>query len=299
MALILVVGATGLLGGEICRQLRTRQQRVRALVREGSPHEASLRRAGVEIVHGDLKDPVSLAHAVRGASMVITTANAILSRRRGDTLESVDRQGSLGLLRAAVDAHVNQFIYTSVSQNIPANNPFVRYKREVEAAVRTAGVPWTILQPSAFMEIHAGPVGGWDFTAGRARLTGSGQAVIGYVSTTDVAACAVAAVEHPAAAGRVWHITGPEPLTGRDAVAIAERITGRRFRVQRVPVGALHVLRLGLMPFHPSLSSLFAMGIGMEGGEHISTHPFDELEIAPTTFEQYVRRQLKPNSVST
>ena len=97
----LVVGATGALGVEICRGLIATGRPTRALVRSGSPRESLLRDLGAEIVFGDLKDQSSLNSSCQGAAVVITTANSILSRRTGDSLETVDRDGSLALLRAA------------------------------------------------------------------------------------------------------------------------------------------------------------------------------------------------------
>ena len=261
--MILVAGATGLLGTEICKRLCARGLATRALVRPGSPHEATLRSLGATVAHGDLKDPASVESACRGASVVITTVNSMLSRQRGDSLESVDRDGSLTLLRAATAAGVEQFVFTSVTPRLPANNPFIRYKREVEAAVRASSLRWTILQPTAFMEVHTGSAAGWDFRAGRARFLGSGQAPIAFVSIRDVAAIAVAAVGNPACTGRDLHITGPEPLTSLEAIAVAERVTGRKFTSQRIPTGVLRVLRVALRPFSPHVASLMAMGIGL------------------------------------
>jgi uncharacterized protein YbjT (DUF2867 family) len=262
-------------------------------VREGSPRESLLRTGGVEIVHGDLKDRRSLDLACHGVSVVITTANSMLSTRRGDSFKTVDRDGSLALLRAAQTAGARHFIFTSVSPRLPANNAFVQYKREVEDAVRASALKWTILQPSAFMEVHAGAVAGWDFAAGRARLMGSGRAPIGYISTVDVAAFAVAAVDNASAADRALHITGPEPLTGLGAVAVAERVTGRPFKVQRLPTGALRLLRVALRPVNPTLSALMALGIGMQQGDGVTMEPLlREFAVQPTTFEQYVRRSL-------
>jgi uncharacterized protein YbjT (DUF2867 family) len=295
--MVLVVGATGLLGLEICQRLRGRQHQVRALVREGSPREGVVHAGGVEIAHGDLTDRASLAEACRGVHAVITTANSMLSKRPGDRFETVDRDGSLALLRAARDAGVEHFVFTSVSPRLPPNNRFVRYKREVETAARASGLAWTILQPSAFMEIHAGPLAGWDFAAGRARLMGSGRTPIGYVSIADVAAFAVAAMENPAARNRALHITGPEPLTGLEAVAVAERVTGRAFKVQKLPPAALHLLRLALRPLSPKLSALMAMGIGMRQGDGVPMEPLlREFAVRPTTFEQYVRRSVQGES---
>ena len=296
--MILIVGATGLLGIEICKRLQILGLPVRALVRRGSAREAEVRSLGVDVVHGDLKEPHSVDAACRGCSAVITTANSMLSRRRGDSFEAVDRDGALLLLRAAERTGAARFVYTSVSPALPSNNPFVRYKREVEAAVRSSSLEWTILQPSAFMEIHTGAVAGWDFERGRARLMGSGRARASYISVADVAAFAVAAIEHPGAVNRTLHITGPEPLTGLEAVAIAERVTGKTFSVQRLPTSALSVLRIALLPFNARLSSLFAMGLGMQAHDRLAMEPLlTEFAIRGTTFEEYVRSTRAPTGV--
>ncbi len=63
--MILVVGATGHLGGEICRRLAARGLPVRGLVRPTSAPEAvsALRAIGAELIEGDLRDPASLLRA--------------------------------------------------------------------------------------------------------------------------------------------------------------------------------------------------------------------------------------------
>src|SRR5689334_18049858 len=90
--MILVAGATGLLGSEICRRLRKRGERVRGLVRETSSPEkvASLETNGVEIARGDLKDRGSLDAACAGAEVVISTVSVITSAQAGDSFEATD-----------------------------------------------------------------------------------------------------------------------------------------------------------------------------------------------------------------
>jgi uncharacterized protein YbjT (DUF2867 family) len=63
--MVLVVGATGLVGSEVCQRLMRRGEQVKALVRETSSKEKieALRSAGVELCVGDLKDPRSIAVA--------------------------------------------------------------------------------------------------------------------------------------------------------------------------------------------------------------------------------------------
>src|SRR5262245_51749282 len=111
----LVVGATGILGGEVCRQLAAQGKPVRALVRETSNPEklAQLEGLGAELVRGDLKDRRSLDAVCRGVSAVISTASSTLSRQEGDSIDSVDGQGQAALIDAAEAAGVRQFVFIS------------------------------------------------------------------------------------------------------------------------------------------------------------------------------------------
>jgi NmrA-like family len=70
---ILVVGATGNLGGRVVRELMQRGRHVRALVRDGTP-ASSLTEQGVEVVRGDLVEPESLEEALVGVGALVTTA---------------------------------------------------------------------------------------------------------------------------------------------------------------------------------------------------------------------------------
>ena len=289
---ILVVGATGLLGSRVCRQLSDRGHRVRAMVRPGSPGVDALQTRGIDTVEGDLKDGVSLDRACRGAWAVVTTANAVVARRPGDSLRTVDLNGHLALIGAARAAGVARFVYTSLSPCAPSNNPFVRGKRQVEAALRASGVPWTILQPAKFMEVHLGPLLGWRLDRGQARLLGSPRTVHSYVSVDDVAAFAVRAVDLPAAAGRTLHITGPEPLCAADALAIAEQVAGRTFTVQRVPHAALVVASGLLRPFSAVLSSMLAMSASRADDIADMAALAAEFEVRLTPLAEYVRARL-------
>lgn len=293
MSKILVVGATGLLGSAVCAQARAAGHDVRALVRAESPRSAELRRGGCDTVTGDLKDPASLAAACRAVDAVVTTANAMISRAAGDSLESVDRRGSLALVEAAAAAGVPRFVYTSLAPATPANNAFVRYKREVEQAVRASGMTWTVLQPTAFMEIHAGAPAGWDFARARARIVGTGSTPVGYIAVADVAGFAIAALAHPAALNRDLPLAGPEPLSALDAIGIAEQVAGRPFKVQRAPVAVLRVVRAVAGPFHPPLDALLGLIIGQATAQGVPPTPaYDRFDVRATTFAEYVRQAL-------
>jgi len=239
--MVLVAGATGLLGSEICRRLRGAGHSVRALVRANSARDriSAVESAGADTAIGDLKNPASLSQACEGVSAVITTASSTLSRGEGDSIETVDRQGQLSLIDAAKCAGVRQFVYVSIPPDGRYDCPLFQAKREVETALTRSGIEYTVLRANYFMEVWLSPALGFDYANGRATVYGSGEEPIAWVSYRDVAGFAVDALGNAAARNRMLLVGGPENLAPLRAVRIFEDATGRPFTVERVPLGAL------------------------------------------------------------
>ena len=120
--MILVVGATGLVGSEICGQLAARGKQVRALVRATTdPAKVDrLRALGAEIALGNLRDHASLDVACRGVETVITTASSMpFGYVPGvNDIRTTDLDGELSLVDAAQAAKVRHFIYTSFTMDL-------------------------------------------------------------------------------------------------------------------------------------------------------------------------------------
>ncbi len=242
--MLLVVGATGLLGGEICRLLAERAKPTRALVRTRSdPAKVErLRGLGVELIVGDLKEPATLGPACDGIDAVVSTATSTTSRQEGDTIESVDRDGQLNLVEAARKAGVARFVYISFPE-FGVELPLQTAKREVEQRIRESGLEYTILRPTNFMEVWLSPRLGFDPANGQAQIFGSGEREVSWISFRDVAAFAVEALVNPAARDAVIDLGGPEPLSPLEVVRIFEEETGRSCSVTHVPEEALEAQR--------------------------------------------------------
>src|SRR5262249_24218779 len=149
--MVLVVGATGLVGNAVCQKLAARGETVRALVRETSSNErvGVLRSSGVELCRGDLKDSDSIAAACRGVDAVISTASSTLSRQPGDSIERVDAAGQLNLVNAAKGANVERFLFVSFRRQPGISFPLGAAKERVEEAIKSFN--FTIIQASWFM----------------------------------------------------------------------------------------------------------------------------------------------------
>ncbi|MDQ3911263.1 MAG: SDR family oxidoreductase [Actinomycetota bacterium] len=247
--MILVVGATGIVGGMITRQLLEQGKEVRILVRHNSPSAQlvqegratsaeELIEAGAQSVHGDLRDRASLDDAVEGVETVISTANSA-GRGGEDTPQSVDLEGNRNLIEAARDAGVKHFIFISAFGADPDHPvPFMQAKGQSEASLRESGMEYTIFAPTPYMEIWVAVVVGMPTLQGQpVTLVGEGRRHHSFISNRDVAAFVVAAVDHPAARNRYLAIGGPEALTWRDVVATYERVLERPVSVQFLEVG--------------------------------------------------------------
>jgi uncharacterized protein YbjT (DUF2867 family) len=232
--MILIVGATGSLGTEICRLLADAGKPIRAMVRKTSDpaKKEALKELGAELVEADLKDRTSLHHACRGATAVITTATSILSRQEGDTFEAVDLRGQKNLIDAAKAAKVEQYVFISVSSNVgkEGGNPLVDAKRSVENHLQQSGLAYTILRPTFFMEIWLGPHLGFNFQNRKVTIYGSGQNKISYISSHDVAR--FTALSTSAAGNAIIELGGAEALSPLEVVGIFEEVSGHSFEKQ-------------------------------------------------------------------
>lgn len=244
---VLVVGATGNLGSEVVRLLSVSGYRTRALVRSGNgaleDEHAAARRARVaqlasETIVADLTLPETLVHACEGVRSVVSTATALLSRRSGDSLESVDRAGHLALVDAAERAGVKHFCYVSFLPT-PFQSEFQSAKRAVEARLRASSMTHTIIQATAFMEVWLSPAMGFSPETGRVRILGSGNAQVSWVSIHDVARFAAASLERPRFENTTVELGGPDALSPLQVLKIFEELGARGVVAEFVPETAL------------------------------------------------------------
>jgi NADH dehydrogenase len=237
----LLVGATGLLGLEICQQLTAAGQQVRALVRSTADanKRAALQGLGVELVEGDLKEAASLARACAGMNALISTASSTLSRQPGDSIETVDHRGQLALVDAARQAGVDRFVFVSFRENPNIHFPLTAAKRAVEGALKSSGMTYTILQASYFMEVWLTPALGFDAANGRVRMYGDGNQPISWVSYRDVARAAADAVIEGTGQNMVVGFGGPHALGPREVVRMFEAAGAGEITMEFVPAAAL------------------------------------------------------------
>jgi uncharacterized protein YbjT (DUF2867 family) len=232
--MILMVGATGSVGGMIVQLLLAKYKSVRMLVRPNSEYQ-HLFALGAEPVVGDLKDRGSIYRACRGITTVITTANS--AQRSGeDNVENVDLKGNRTLIDAAKAAGVKHFIFISAQgAALDSPMPFVQAKARSEDYLCESGMNYTIIRPNIFMGIWFGVIIGLALQNGQpVTLVGSGDKRHTFIAEPDVAAFAVAAVDNPAAINQTLTIGGPEAVSWNDIFKAAGSVIGHELEIRRI-----------------------------------------------------------------
>ncbi len=214
---------------------------------------------------GDLRDPESLEFALRGVTTVISATHSILGKGESAS-EIVDDDGQRSLIDNARNAGVANFIFISVfgaSLDHPVD--FWRTKARVERYLRDSGMAFTIIRPTAFMEMHAYELIGKAVVTGkRVPLFGGGKNPRNFVAAGDVAELVSKTVDDFALRGEVIEIGGPENLTGRQVVATFERVSGKKAKVNSVPLGMLRMVAAATSKIHPGVSRVVRAGIVSE-----------------------------------
>ena len=254
----LVTGASGFLGSHVARQLVASGDDVRVLLRPSS-HNRAIIDLSLEYVTGDLRDPDSVARAVKGVQRVFhVAADYRLWARKSREIYDCNVNGTKNLIAAAKHAGVEQFIYTSTVATIAVDRPQLpneftdsaleemvgHYKRSKWMAEREVlnaakeGFPAIVAMPTT-------PVGPWDW-----KPTPTGKIIVdflngkmpGYVETglnfVGVEECAAG---HLLAAekGKIGerYLLGAENLTLKQLLDTLEKITGLPAPSWKIPHG--------------------------------------------------------------
>jgi uncharacterized protein YbjT (DUF2867 family) len=284
--MILVVGSTGLLGMAVAKGLAAAHENVAALVRDDSTDKAkALRSAGAVLVVGDLKVRSTLDAALDGIDTVVCTASSTLSRREGDSIETVDQMGVQSLIDAAEEARTRRFIFVSFSRNIGNDFPLAAAKRAAERRLESSSINYTILLPSYFAETWFSPAVGFDAASGKIRIYGDGKAKVSYVTLADVAKATIACVRNPKVCREAIPIGGPKPISQLDAVALVERATGRKMQVEFMTADQIAAARKGTTD--ALTGSFLGLFDSLAKGDEIPAGWSETLGVKPQSLEDW------------
>jgi NADH dehydrogenase len=257
---VLVAGASGALGGRVARRLLASGVPVRAAGRRADAL-ASLAQAGAELFVGDLRDAELARRACAGVTQVVTTMNNVMGTGDNSPV-TADRPAYRTLSHAIVEAGVERWVHVS-ALGIGPNNPvdYFRVKHAVDEMIIASGVPWVLVQPSAFMETWLTTILGDSMRRARkVTLFGRGDRVSNFVAMDDVAAVLCAVLADRSVVDERIPVGGPSTLTWLDTVAAIEQAYDLRVRRSFVPRWLLSIGRGVAGRFDEKVGRLMSLG---------------------------------------
>ncbi|HET7478676.1 MAG TPA: NAD(P)H-binding protein [Rubrobacteraceae bacterium] len=247
---ILVVGATGRVGGAAVRYLLEAGFQVRALVR--SAQKGTVPRAqGAEVVVGDVTQPATLAPALEGCSGVFSALSAATDRAAVE----VEYRGNVNLISAARENGVRRFVYSSaflvdhpLAQEVGTFREKLRFEQHL---LEAQDVSSTILRPVSFMEtLLLSMSGPFAFVIGRQNRRA------GWISASDIGHAAARAFERDIT-GR-HELAGPDIATFDEAYRHLSRARGKRIIVLHAPLAAVRAVGQAVAPVE-ELAGIFTL----------------------------------------
>ncbi len=238
---VLMVGATGMLGGRIAAQLLILPQvQLRLLVRPEPPLDAGkeaaldgLIAAGAQVVAGDLADPDSLVTATTGVDVVVS---AIQGGR------DVVVNGQVALARAAADNGVRRILPSDFALDIfkapPGEHASFDLRRDADEIIAGTGIQAVHILNGALMDGFVDAF--FDHEARTATFWGSGEETFDATTVEDTARYTARAAMDPAVPVGKFAVAGEQLSFGRMVNAV-EAATGRSYT--RRSLGTIDDLR--------------------------------------------------------
>jgi uncharacterized protein YbjT (DUF2867 family) len=232
---ILVTGATGHQGGSVLRHLKARGHRLRALVRDKNrPAAKALQGLGVEVFQGSFEDSTAIEQAAQYVDAAFLMSTAFEKGADGERAQGI---AAIDTFRAADVPYVVYSSVASASQH--TGIPHFESKFAVELHLRSSGIPFAIVGPTAFMENTISPFSLPGLRQGQLGFGLPPEKPLQMIALEDLGAFDTFVLENPTKfRGQRVEIASDE-LTGLQQAAILSKHTGRPIQFREIPLDVL------------------------------------------------------------
>lgn len=216
--MILITGASGKTGKTILKQLADQGTTVRAIVRTESQVDGLMRLGAAEVIIGDLRDPNAVHSFFQGVEKVYHICPNM----------SPDEAYIGDLMISAAKANgVSQFVYHSVLHPQVEAMPHHWQKMRVEEKIFKSSIPFTIIQPAAYMQ---NILGYWDkmMRDGVYEIPYSIQSRTSMIDLNDLAEVVVSVLTKDSHLNAIYELCSCEQYSAEQITEIISQKTGKK-----------------------------------------------------------------------
>lgn len=230
---VLVIGASGFVGGHLVRRLLAGGRSVRCLTRDATRVQ-ELADAGCEIVTGDILDPAAVAAALESVQAVyvcIHTLSPQAHSSSGQDFMDVEKAGIQNVVNRCRAIGIRRLMYvTSIGVAPDAPSAWVRGRAQIEQLLFASGLDVTVIRPG--MIVGRGGTG-FDAVArgarGRAAIVlGRGTQRFRIVAVDDMAYYLAGVLDDPRSFGHHYDVGSDDVMTTGEMMDVAAESLGRR-----------------------------------------------------------------------
>jgi NAD(P)H dehydrogenase (quinone) len=292
--MILITGASGKTGKAVLRALAGKGRWIKALVFRRQQIQEVVGLGAKNVLVGDMRDSDILKKAMQG----VNTVYHICPNVHPDEITI-----GQNIINVAVAAGITHFVYHSVLHPQIEAMPHHWKKMRVEERLFESGLPFTILQPAAYMQ---------NILANLKNIIETGKYSIPYavecrISMVDLedVALAVASVlmedfskeNHPLHDGATYELVGTQAMTQIEVAAILSQQLGRPVIAESLPIGAWEQKARTSGMGEYQVNTLVKMfdyyeKYGLSGDSHVLSWLLNR---TPTSFDACVKHVVEDN----
>ena len=245
MKKILVIGASGFIGGYLTNQLLSEGYTVRCLAR--SPDKLKeLAERGCEIVKGDFTDPTSVQHALQSIDAVYVSIHTLAPQHKNTADQGfmdIEMNALQNIVTGCKMHGVNRLIYvTSLGISIDAKDAWTSGRWKTQQYLLNSGLNVTVIQPGMIVGIGGQ---GFNMVLANAKknmaiVIGNGRNKFRIIAIEDLVYNLIGVLNEPKAYGQCYEVGSDDILTSDQLIDEAADVVGHSYPKKiHIPLGLL------------------------------------------------------------
>ena len=229
---VLVIGASGFVGGHLAKALLADRYAVRCLARDPAKAQG-LAESGCEVVQGDISDLASVRRAVESVQAVYISVHTLSPQTEAGAMErfmEIEKNGLLNIVAACRENGARRLIYvTSLGISADARSEWLRGRWETEQLLLNSGLDATVIRPG---QIVGAGGRGFEMMVGQAKrrvavVFGVGRQKWRNIALSDLVYYLVGVLNDSRSYGKAYDVGSDDILTNPQMIDMTAELLGR------------------------------------------------------------------------